>query len=359
MTMYKRILSLLPIAGLVAVLGLSSCKSDTTEPSAVPGYTVTNLVANNSSYSGARVDQKLINAWGMAVSGNGNFWISAADGNVSTIYDGTGAEKLSAVTIPSRDSVAGGNPTGQVYNPVPGNFKGALFIFVTEDGTVASWKSADGGAAEKAAMSATDQASYKGCALADDGGTTYLYVADFKGRKIDVYDRNFAPVLGKSFADPTIPLEYSPFNIVNIGGKLYIAYAKRDNPPNDDEEVKGDGNGYVSVFNPDGSFVSRFASQGTLNAPWGIAQAPSTFGTYQNAILVGNFGDGRISAFNATSGAYIGQLKGTDSKEISIDGLWGLGFSSAGSNDGSLLYFTAGPKDEADGLFGYVKFITP
>lgn len=350
---------MMPMAVVALAIGLSSCKSDETGPAAVPGYTVTNLVASNSSYSGARVDQKLINAWGMAVGGTGNFWISATDGNVSTVYDGSGVEKFSPVTIPTRTANVGGTPTGQVYNPVPGDFKGALFIFVTEDGTVASWKGANGSAAVRETISATDQASYKGCALGADGGNTNLYVADFKGRKIDVYDRNFNPVLGKSFADPTLPLEYSPFNIANIGGKLYIAYAKRDNPPNDDEEVKGDGNGYVSVFNPDGSFVMRFASQGSLNAPWGIALAPATFGTYQNAILVGNFGDGRISAFNATSGAYIGQLKGTDSKEVSIEGLWALGFSSAGSNDGSLLYFTAGPNDEKDGLFGYVKFITP
>ena len=230
------------------------------------------------------------------------------------------------------------------------DFGGNKFLFASEEGIVLGWKS--GPTAVKVADQSKANAVYKGLAIAADGGSNFLYLANFSQRKIDVYDKNFAWVTGKPFADPGIPADFGPFNIQNIGGQLYVTYAKLMAPDNMDDQA-GAGNGYVDIFNANGAFVKRFATQGMLNSPWGITVASAGFADNQQSILIGNFGDGRINIFDM-SGNYKGQLQ-NNGQVISIPGLWAIDFlknNQFGGSSNSPLYFTAGPGREAHGLFG-------
>lgn len=343
---------LMAAAAVLLVLCLASCKQST--PPTL-GYAVTTLVADTAGLGASRIDPNLSNAWGVVAGSTGTFWISSNHGSVSLALDGAGVDKLGfPVTIPSRDSSAGGAPTGVVFNGTPSEFNGSSFIFAGEDGSISAWTGGHGAVRE--AVDPSPDAVYKGLALASDGGHDFLYAADFKERKIVVFDTHFVPVAGKLFVDPTtspaIPSDYGPFNIASVGGMLYVTYA-RHKPPENGDDLAGAGNGYVNVFRPDGSFVRRFASAGALNSPWGVVQAPASFGAYSNAILVGNFGDGRITAFDST-GHELGQLQDASGVALSIDGLWGITFNGAGSNNPHVLYFAAGPQAESHGTFGYV-----
>jgi uncharacterized protein (TIGR03118 family) len=196
----------------------------------------------------------------------------------------------------------------------------------------------------------------QGLAIGSTATGDFLYASDFHNGKVDVYNTNFAKVsLAGNFTDPALPAGYAPFGIQNLGGKIYVTYAKQD--PNSDDEVAGAHLGFVSVFNTDGTFVKRVASQGTLNAPWGLAVAPGNFGEFSNALLVGNFGNGIINAFDATTNAFLGTLH-DGNHSLKIDGLWALGFGGGNVNSGltDSLYFTAGIDDEAHGLFGNIRF---
>ena len=264
---------------------------------------------------------------------------------------------LANVGIPLNGEANGASPTGVVYNSttnfvIPATGQPAKFIYVSEDGIVAAWNTGDT-TITVADRSGAD-AVYKGIAIANDGTANFIYVSDFHNAKVDVFDQSFHYVTNKTFTDPNMPAGYAPFNIQNIGGQLYITYAKQKAPDNADDE-KGAGNGYVDVYKPDGTLVKRFASQGTLNSPWGIAQAPPGFGQVANAILIGNFGDGRINVFDA-NGNYQAQLQ-SNGTPISIDGLWAITFpsSTTGGLDLNTLYFTAGPQSETYGLFGYLR----
>jgi uncharacterized protein (TIGR03118 family) len=188
--------------------------------------------------------------------------------------------------------------------------------------------------------------------MANDGGSNFIYVTDFHNAKIDVFDNNFTFVTTKPFVDPGIPAGFAPFNIVNIGGQLFVTYAKQLAPDNHDDQA-GPGNGYVDIYTPGGLLVKRFVTQGMLNSPWGIAQAPAGFGQVANAILIGNFADGNINVYDV-NGTYKGKLMhgGT---AISIPGLWAITFDNIAPADPNQLYFTAGPNSEAHGLFGYLK----
>jgi uncharacterized protein (TIGR03118 family) len=231
--------------------------------------------------------------------------------------------------------------------------KVAKFIFVNEDGTVSAWGGGD--STITVADRSASNTVYKGLALANDGTANFLYAADFRGGKIDVYDKTFSLVTTKPFSDPDIPAGFGPFNVQNIGGKLYVTYAKLEGPENEDDQA-GPGNGYVDVFNPDGTLVKRFASQGVLNSPWGIAQAPAGSGFPLHALLIGNFGDGRINLFDST-GALIGPLQ-SNGQPVVIEGLWALDFpynEAPAASDPKRLYFTAGPVNETHGWFGFLK----
>jgi len=345
-------------------------------------FSQVNLVANNSEYSAAHVDPTLQNAWGLAFSPGGIAWVNAQAAHISELYTGEGAIVRPPVNIPSPTDTIGGSPTGIVFNSTKGfklpNGSNAAFIFVGDDGVLSAWNGPAGNNAFRIKNNWATS-SYKGLALAASGGANYLYAADFKTGKIDVWDTTFAPVTWMPFKDPFLPGAYSPFNIQLVGSWLFVQYAKLG--ADGDEEV-GVGNGFVDIFNTDGSFVKRFASRGKLNAPWGIVQAPGSFlddhdmddddsgkdhSSISNSkskdngrkptdpvILVGNFGDGRINAYTL-DGKFLGQLQ-SHKHTIVIDGLWALSFapSTATAIDPNRLYFTAGPDKETDGLFGYL-----
>jgi uncharacterized protein (TIGR03118 family) len=234
-----------------------------------------------------------------------------------------------------------------------GGTKAALFIFDGEDGVVTAW---NGGTAAVIAATSTNGAIYKGLAIGTVGTANYLYAADFHNAHVDVYNGAFAlQDWGNAFVDPGIPAGFAPFGIQNIAGQIFVTYAKQDADAVD--EIAGEGLGFVSVFGADGSFHGRVASGGSLNAPWGLAWAPSNFGKFSGHLLVGNFGDGRINAFRSTADGWEahGKLKGTNHRPISIDGLWGIGFGNGGgAGPTNTLYFAAGPDDENHGLFGSI-----
>ena len=324
----------------------------------LPGnFNQMNLVANNDEYKAITVDPLLVNAWGLAFSSGGTPWVSNQGSGTSTIYNSEGViQAISPVTIPSPGGNTGGNPTGVVFNGsntdfILSNGQAARFIFVGVDGIISGWN----GAAGKAALliknnSATS--AYTGLALAKSADNSFLYAANFRTGKIDVFNRTFERVNNKPFLDPYLPAGYAPFNIQAIGDNLYVTYAKAG--PNGEDE-KGVGNGYVNVFNINGVLLKRFASRGQLNSPWGVASAPASFfgSDGQNAILIGNFGDGRINAYS-WDGEFLGQIR-MNGKPLVIDGLWSLSFAPSTSTiDKNRLYFTAGPDDEKDGLFGYL-----
>jgi uncharacterized protein (TIGR03118 family) len=318
-------------------------------------YQQTNLVSDTVSFSGARIDPGLINAWGIAINPNGIVWISSNHGGSSTVYDSTGKTLFGPVAIPLGAVHFGAAPSGVVYNATtdfaPANLPAAKFIFSTEDGLIEAWSGGD--STVTVVDNSAQNTVYKGIALANDGTGNFIYAADFKGGKIDVFDKSFTPV-AKSFSDPGIPAGFGPFNIQNIGGQLYVTYAKLKAPENMDD-LAGAGNGYVDIFNPNGSLVKRFASQGNLNSPWGLAQAPVGFGLPLHSILVGNFGDGWINVYDST-GTLLGPLQ-SNGKPLAIAGLWALAFpvNSVPTADPNKLYFTAGPFGENHGLFGYLK----
>jgi uncharacterized protein (TIGR03118 family) len=328
----------------------------------------TNLVADVSGQA-AVTDPNLVNAWGIAASPTGPFWISDNGQGESTLYDGSGQPfpvgQPLVVTIPAppdspADTTAA--PTGMVFNGtndfviMQGTQSGpSLFIFATEDGTLSGWNpNVNAGAAIVTVDNSRSGAEYKGLALVGSATENRLYATDFHGGGIDVFDATFGPAtVSGSFTDPNIPAGFAPFGIANIDGSLYVTYAKQDDEQEDD--VKGPGNGFVDVFDPNGTLVRRFASRGPLNSPWAVVLAPAGFGSFGSSILVGNFGDGRISAFDRTSGSFLGQLS-DGSSPIVIDGLWGLIFGNgASAGDVNTLFFTAGPEDEQHGLFGMLR----
>ena len=334
---------------LIFIMASTGCKKTTTTTTS---YQKVNLVADSAGWTGARVDTNLKNAWGIALYPNGNFWISANHANAAVIYDRNGVQQLAPVMLNT-----GGAPSGAVYNSTA-DFRGSKVIFANESGVISAYITGAGDSTVIVADRSATGTVYKGLAIASDGGANFLYATDFHNGKVDVFDANFNYVTTKPFVDPSttavIPSNFAPFNIYSTGGQLYVTYAMHKAPDNMDDQ-KGAGNGYVNVFNPNGTFVKRFASQGTLNSPWAIAAAPSGFGLGDGMILIGNFGDGRINVFDA-NGNYKSQLMNSGTP-IAIDGLWGLQFPVNGvpAGDQNQLFFTAGPNEENHGLFGYLS----
>jgi len=319
--------------------------------------TQVNLVANNASYGAARIDTNLLNAWGIAFSATGTPWVSSPGAGVSVIYNREGIQVLAPVNIPSPVGPTGGTPTGQVANSsttdfILSNGQAARFLFVNLDGVISGWNGAAGSNA-LLIKNNVGQAIYTGLALANDNGQNYLYAANALKGTIDVFDRTFNAVTTKPFVDPYLPLGYVPFNIHLVGDKLYVAYTKVGP---DGRALKQVGNGVVNIFSTAGVLLKRFADGDKLSAPWGIALASAGFFTgddAQAAILVGNFGDGKINAYTP-DGKFIDQLK-VNNKTVVIEGLWEITFAPSTSNiDPNRLYFAAGPDDEKDGLFGYL-----
>lgn len=326
-------------------------------PQSLKDFTQVNLVGDNDEYNPARIDPLLVNAWGITFSPGGIVWISANGTGKSPVYNKDGIQVLPAVSIPSPTAADGGAPTGIVFNgssdfKLP-NGNPARFIWAGDDGVLSGW---NGGTAATRMVNNSPAGGYFGLALANDGGNNFLYAANLNEGKIDVFDKNWIQV-SKPFPDPNLPASYSPFNIQAIDNLLYVMYAKVGP---DGSEIHHEGFGLVDIYNPDGSFVKRFISNGQLNSPWGIAKAPagfygSGFGDIQNTFLVGNFGDGRINAYN-WDGTFLGQLR-AHGKPIVIDGLWAISFAptTATTVDPNSLFFNAGPDEETHGLFGYIK----
>jgi uncharacterized protein (TIGR03118 family) len=324
----------------------------------LPGnFQVFNLVSDTASYMPSFLDTNLVDAWGLAINPKGIFWIAANGTGNAVVYDSTGKTLLGPLGIPFEGVANGSSPSGAIFNattdftiPVVGQT--ALFVYSTENGTLTAWAPGLDTFATVVDNSAKGTV-YKGLAWAVNGGANYLYATDFRGGKIDVFDKNFAPV-SISFSDPGIPAGFGPFNIVNIGGQLYVTYAKLKGPDDMDDQA-GPGNGYVDIFTPAGVLVKRFFSGGVLDSPWGLAQAPAGSGLPFHSILVGNFGDGWINAFDST-GVYLGPLASSGTP-IAVPGLWAISFAAnviPGASP-SKLYFTAGPDGENQGLFGYIQ----
>jgi uncharacterized protein (TIGR03118 family) len=325
---------------------------------AAPLFDQTNLVTNDPVAHPAQItDPNLTNAWGISLSTASPFWVSDNGSGLATLYrvdPNTNATTINplVVTIPPINS---GTPTGQVFNTgaASGAFNGNLFLFVSEDGTISGWRNALGTSAEvlQLALSAN---VYKGAAEATINGQSYLYAANFRAGTIDVLKGDpAAPDLSGKFTDPGLPSGYAPFNIQLLGGKLYVTYALQD--ANKKDDVPGPGHGFVSVFDTQGNFLGRVATMGTLNSPWGLAIAPSSFGQFAGDLLVGNFGDGRINAFDLLTDAFVGQLLALDGSALTIEGLWALTVGNNGNGGSSnKLYFSAGPDEETNGLFGVI-----
>ena len=335
------------------------CKKSTTNNTiitpAVASYQQVSLVANVASYGATRTDGKLQNPWGMALGATGNFWISCNHSGSTVIYDYAGVQQLAPINTPLGAAPNGASVTGVVYNNtsdfVIPNYGVGTFIYASEEGTITAWSGNTGSTTVTVADRTSAGSVYKGLAIGNDAGANFLYAADFHNGKVDVYDKNYVLITTRPFSDPSMPAGYSPFNVQNIGGQIYVTYAKKDLLGKDD--VSGVGNGYVNVFSTAGVLIKRFASQGMLNSPWGVVAAPTGFGQLAGAILIGNFGDGHINVYDA-NGAYQAQLL-KNGVVVTINGLWALTFNGTAPADPNNLYFTAGPNSEADGVFGYLK----
>jgi uncharacterized protein (TIGR03118 family) len=318
----------------------------------------TNLISDLPGQGAQLVDANLMNPWGLALGPTTPLWVANNASGVATVYQippgGASVTKVPlVVTIPGgRASTGDGpSPTGQVFNPSDG-FGGARFIFASESGQITAWKPSDMSTAELKFSSPT--AVYKGLTMASASHDTFLYAANFHDATVDVFDTGFHHIqLAGAFRDPSIPANYAPFGIQQINGQIYVTYAQQNAQKHDD--VAGPGHGFIDIFSPEGFFLKRLASGGTLNSPWGMALAPETFGPFAHQLLVGDFGDGRINVFDPSAGHFRGQLQDEQAKPITIDDLWGLHVGTTTTAGTDTLLFSAGINDEHDGLVGTIN----
>jgi len=319
---------------------------------AEPGnsYTRQNLVSDGG-VPAARVDPDLVNAWGLAPSPSGPWWVNAAGSGNSLLYNGHGSKNPLVVAV-------AGVPTGIVFNGGSGfvipDAGAARFLFASADGTISAWSPALATQSVVVVDRSAAGAAYTGLAIDSTTAGTRIYAADFHNARVDVFDGSFAPVTAAdAFTDPNLPAGYAPFGIQTLAGSVYVAYALQDE--DGEEEVAGPGLGVVDKYDLSGHLLARVAKGGALNAPWGMALAPKGFGRFSGSLLIGNFGDGHINVFAPTTFKPKGHLKDTNGKTIVIDGLWGIAFGNGG-NAGPVntLFFAAGPDDEEHGLFGRI-----
>ena len=299
-------------------------------------------------------DPNLVNPWGMAVSPNGTIWVSDNGTGVSTLYRQNGTAASLVVTIPtSKQNRGTGNPTGVVFNGTQffqvtknGSSGPALFIFVSEDGSISGWNpNVDPTNAIIAVDNGTNHgvhhAVYKSATLGVASGHNFLFVSNFHTGHVETYDENFHQVTPNGFVDPNLPAGYAPFGIRNFNGEIFVTYAKQDHARHDD--VKCAGCGFVNVFDTSGTFLRRLVSNGNLNAPWGLVEV-------ENELWVGNFGDGLINVYDPMTGAFIETLMRADGTQLQFDGLWDMLPAQSGGG----VFFTAGIADESHGLFGLI-----
>jgi uncharacterized protein (TIGR03118 family) len=350
-------------AVMVAMLALAAVPAGASVSGPFPNrYAVTNLVSDEPGVA-MTVDHHLVNAWGLTASPTSPWWVANNGTNTSTLYDGDGNIVPLVVKV-------GGAPTGAVFNGTQsfvvsdGTESGpSVFLFATESGLIRGWNpGVPPPAPSTHAFVVVNRqhvdAEYKGLATASTSGGDFLYATDFHNARVDVFngDLNLVHSPG-AFTDPDIPNTYAPFGIQNLGGTIFVSYAKVG-PTGDD--VGGHGHGFVDAYDTSGMLLARVATRGPLNSPWGLAMAPgSGFGRFGGDVLVGNFGNGKINAYmwTGTGYAHDGKLRMAGGRAVKIDGLWGLGFGNgAGSGPKDSLYFTAGPEEESHGLFGDITF---
>jgi uncharacterized protein (TIGR03118 family) len=326
-------------------------------------YKQTNLVSDIPNLA-AKTDPNLVNPWGVARSAGSPWWVADNGQGVSTLYDGSGnpfpppPNGPLVVNIPTPPGgTPPATPTGIVFNG-SSDFavaagKPAIFVFVTEDGTVSGWN--PGVDAHNAILKVNNspKAVYKGATIGEADGARFLYVANFRRGRIDVFDTNFTRVRlsEEAFEDDELPRGFAPFNVQNIGGNLYVTFAKQDEQKHD--EVAGSGLGFVDIFSTRGRLLTHLEHGSWFNAPWGVALAPGDFGEFSHHLLIGNFGSGQIAAFNPVTKRFTGNVRNLDDSVLVIDGLWGISFgNSATAGPYNALFFAAGIQDEQHGLFG-------
>ena len=373
-------LGALTTVGATALLSTQPAKADMGR--AARSYSQVNLVSDIQGLA-AHYDQNLQNPWGISF-GPSPLWISDNNAGVTTLYDGMGNAAgpapghpliVQVPAAPSQGPGAIGSPTGTVFSTFDANSPDFVvssggrsaplfFLFATEDGTISGWAPAIDFTHNEIAIdrsTITDAAGdvgsvYKGLALLSTPAGKFLYATNFRFGTVDVFDSRFSLV--KSFTDPALPAGFAPFGIHAIGDKLFVTFAKQNAAKHDD--VAGPGNGFVDAFDANGTLLRRFASEGRLNSPWAVAVAPPTFGAFAGDILIGNFGDGRINAYDASTGHFEGRVLNAAGKPIVIPGLWDLSVPTGALNIvPGALYFTAGINDERDGLFGYLAPTQP
>lgn len=360
---------LVAAVSILAFGSIAGCgKGSGSKPAPVVLYQRVNLTSDLVGYidgAGAtsKVVQALVNPWGITSSPTGPFWVADNGSGTTQILDTAGNPRAAAIKIPPVGGASVSSPTGIVYSGGSsfvisnGAASGAAdFLFVTEEGAIEGWTPTIPATAVVAVdRSSTPNTIYTGLAIASNSNGTFLYAANFGSGKIDVFNTSFQLV--GSTSDPTMAQGYMPFGVQAINGSIYVTYAK----PNSTGKgpAPGAGAGYVDVFSTTGSFVRRLISNGPLNAPWGIALAPSAFGTRSGKLLIANFGDGTINAFDPSSGAFAGPLlDGTSASPITIPGLWGIEFGNGGTGGAlNTLYFTAGVDNQKDGLFGFIQTV--
>ena len=358
----RRLLASVIVLPLLLLLALPAAALAQSNAGSQGFYQQTNLVSDIAGVA-KFTDSNLVNPWGLVHAPQSPWWVADNGTGVSTLYNGHGVKVPLTVTIPPPGGSPAGTtaaPTGTIFNGTSGfvvseNGKSgsALFIFATEDGTISGWNpNVDPTNAVLAVDRSTVGAGavYKGLAIGSNANGTFLFATNFRFGTVEKFNSNFKLV--KSFTDPNVPNGYAPFGIQSNGGNLlYVTFALQNAQKHDD--VAGPGNGFVNVFDTNGHLLRRFASRGALNSPWGVTRASFAFGRFSGDILVGNFGDGEISAFDS-DGHFLGTLKDSENHPIVIDGLWTLTLGGGRTSSSDTLYFTAGPNGETNGLFGTI-----
>ena len=364
-------------AGAVAVLGLTAVPAQASHARDHDRgrFRQINLVSDQPGVA-PLTDPDLVNAWGLSASPGTDsapgspLWVSDNGSDKTTLYSAGTATTVAKTPLTVK--ITSGAPTGQVFNtdPNPNDFvihdaanhsAPAVFLFDSENGGIDGWNPTVGATGPtpstvtEVAVKNGANAVYKGLTMGQaSDGHMYLYAANFRSGRVEAYDSTFTPVElpGGLFVDPRIPAGYAPFNVQELNGMLYVSYAKQDATLHDD--VAGRGHGFVDLFNNDGGFVRRLVTRGALDSPWGLVLAPSGFGRFGGALLVGNFGNGRINAYDASTGRSMGQLRGAHGHPIAIDGLWALRFGNGNAAKTDELLFSAGPDEESHGLLGKI-----
>ncbi|MCX4162447.1 MULTISPECIES: TIGR03118 family protein [Paraburkholderia] len=346
---------------------LAACgSSDNSSTPTMPAQFKATTLVSDGSVAAANIDPNLKNGWGIAFNPTGVVWVSDNNTKKSTLYDGNGVVQSLVVTIAPNAAGQAAGPTGIVFNKSTdfqisangGASANAVFLWATDAGTIAAWSPK---VLPTQAVNAYDDgagaAVYKGLAIGVNAGANLLYATDFHNKKVDVFDKSFNKIqLAGKFVDPQLPAGLSPFGIAAIGGTVYVSYALLG--PDGHTQVNGAGNGVVDAFDTAGNLIKRIATAGTLNSPWGLVVAPANFGAASNDLLVGNFGDGTIDAFDPNSGKFLGALTSTSGSTFKQPGIWGMAFGNNVDNQPlNTLFFAAGPTPTT-GVYGRLD-VTP